>query len=157
MSADTLRIAGPDDFQELFRICCLLHKENGQFSFSELKVREIIWRSVNRDGGLVAVIGSPSDIKAMILLTIEEVYYSQDQEIVERWNFVRPDCRKTDYAKQMIRFAKRCAAETGLVTSLGIISDERLAAKRRLYERELSLAGYWFTIRPKRAEEAAAA
>lgn len=152
-----LRIATPDDFQEIFRICCLLHAENGQFPFHELKVREIIWRAVNRDRGLAAVVGVSDDIKAMILLTIEEVFYSDAQEIIERWNYVRPDCRRSDYAKQMIGFAKKCSSETGIPLSIGIISDIRLAAKRRLYERMLPLGGYWFTFRPDKAEEATAA
>jgi GNAT superfamily N-acetyltransferase len=154
--SDALRIATPDDFQEIFRICCLLHAENGQHPFNELKVRQIIWRGVNRWGALCAVIGSPADIKAMILLTIEEVYYSDAHEIVERWAYVRPDCRRTDYAKQLIGFAKKCADETGLSLSIGIISDDRLAAKRRLYERSLPLGGYWFTYRPRLAAVQAA-
>jgi hypothetical protein len=157
MSDDVLRIATPDDFQEIFRICCLLHHENGSHGFNELKVRSAIWRCVNRDKAMAAVIGPPNDIKAMILLTIEEVWYSDDHEIIERGVFVRADCRKTDYAKQMIRFAKRCAEDTGLFVSIGIISDDRLAAKRRLYERELKIGGYWFIVKPRRAEHAEAA
>lgn len=146
-----LRIATDGDFQEMFRICCLLHAENGQHPFDERKVREIIWRGVRQDGALAAVIGPSSNIKAMILLTIEEVYYSVDYEIVERWTYVRPDCRKSNYAKRLIGFAKQCAEETGLFVSIGIVSDVKLEAKRRLYERNLPLAGYWFTIRPGEA------
>jgi hypothetical protein len=143
-----VRIGEPSDFQELFRICCLLHAENGSHSFNELKVREIIWRAVNRDGGIVAVIGPHDDIKAMLLLTIDEIFYSDEQVLNERWHFVRPDCRRSDFAKQMIKFAKKCADETGLMLYIGIISEKQLEAKRRLYERLLPLGGYWFTHRP---------
>jgi len=152
---NALRIATTDDFQEIFRICCLHHAENGQHSFNELKVREIIWRGVRQDRALSAVIGPHDNIKAMILLTIEEVYYSDDYEIVERWTYVRPDCRRSDFAKRLLAFAKKCAEETGLFVSIGIVSDIKLAAKRRLYERTLPLGGYWFTIRPETRASAA--
>lgn len=152
MTADTLRIATPDDYQEIFRICCLLHAENGQHAFNELKVREAIWRCVNRDKAMAAVIGSSDDIKAMVLLTIEEVWYSDNHEIVERGVFVRKDCRRSDYAKQMIMFAKKCADETDLKLSIGIISDLRLETKRRLYEKQLPLGGYWFIYDPTRED-----
>ena len=146
---NNIRVATPDDYQEIFRIACLLHSENGQFSFNERKVKNIIWNAVNRNGGMCAVIGPVDNIKAMLLLTIEEVYYSDEFEIVERWNYVRPDCRKSNYAKQMVAYAKQVCAQTGLVVSIGIISDIKLEAKRRLYERTLKLGGYWFTIRPE--------
>lgn len=156
-SSNALRVAGPDDFQEIFRISCLLHAENGSHSFNEMKVREIIWRGVNRWEAICAVIGPPTDIKAMLMLAIEEVRYSDDHEIVEIWNFVRPDCRRSDYAKQMITFAKKCADETGLFLSIGVISEKKLEAKRRLYERMLPLGGYWFIYRPSTAAEKAVA
>jgi hypothetical protein len=64
------------------------------------------------------------------------------------WNYVRPDSRKSNYAKQMIGFAKKCADETGLILAIGIISEKKLEAKRRLYERMLPLSGYWFIYKP---------
>ena len=147
-----IRVAGPDDFQEIFRICCLLHAEIARHPFNELKVRSIIWRGVNRDGAICAVIGRPDDIKAMLLMTIEEIYYSDESEIIERWNYVRPDCRKSTFAKQMIGFARRISRETGLIVGIGIDTNVKLEAKRRLYERSLKLGGYWFIIDPKDAE-----
>lgn len=149
MSDDEIRIATPDDFQEIFRVCCLLHKENGQHSFSEWKVRHIIWKGVNRDDAIIGIIGEPKNIKAIIYLVVDRVYYSDECQLLELWNFVRPDCRKTDYAKRMIKFAKRCADETGLHLTIGIISDDRLAAKERLYARLLPKGGTFFVYRAK--------
>jgi GNAT superfamily N-acetyltransferase len=146
---DEIRIATPDDFQEIFRISCLLHKENGMHEFSEEKVRNLIWRGVNRDNSIIGVIGSHSDIKAMLYLVIDPVYYSEQCQLVELWNFVRADCRKSDFAKRMIQFAKRCADETGLHLTIGVISDERLEAKERLYARLLPKGGAFYVYRGK--------
>lgn len=152
-----IRIAGPDDFQEIFRICCLLHKENGQHSFSELKARHVIWRGVNRENSIVGVIGPSNNIKAIIYLVVDPVYYSDECQLVELWNFVRPDCRKSDYAKRMIQFAKQCADETGLHLTIGIISDERLEAKERLYARQLPKGGVFYIYKPEKHKSATAA
>jgi GNAT superfamily N-acetyltransferase len=143
-----IRIATPNDYQEMFRLCCLLHRENAVHKFNELKVRSLVWRAVNQDSAIAAVIGRSDDIKAMILMTLEEIVYSDSFELVERWNYVRPDSRKSNYAKQMIGFAKKCADETGLILAIGIISEKKLEAKRRLYERMLPLSGYWFIYKP---------
>lgn len=147
--SDVIRIATPVDFQEIFRVCCLLHKENGQHGFSEWKVRHIIWKGVNRDDSIIGVIGEPNDIRAIIYLVVDRVYYSDECQLLELWNFVRPDCRKSDYAKRMIQFAKRCADETGLHLTIGIISDDRLAAKERLYARLLPKGGAFYIYKPQ--------
>lgn len=149
-----IRIAGPDDYQELFRIACLLHNENGQHKFSEEKSKHFIWRGCNRDQSIVGVIGPPNNIKAMIYLQIQPVYYSDEFQLGEAFAFVRQDCRKSDYAKRLIRFAKRCSEETGLDLLIGIISDTRLAAKARLYDRELPRGGTFYNYRPNSKEQA---
>jgi GNAT superfamily N-acetyltransferase len=155
--SDEIRIASPDDYQELFRISCLLHKENGQHEFSEEKSKRFIWRGCNQDMAIVGVIGPPHDLKAMIYLQIQPIYYSEEFQLGEAFAFVRPDCRRSDYAKRLIRFAKKCSEETGLDLMIGIISDVRLAAKARLYERELPRGGTFFNYRPKSKEKLNAA
>lgn len=152
-SDNAIRIATPGDFQEVFRICCLLHAENGMHAFSELKVRHFIWRGLNRDNAIVGVIGPSADIKAIIYLCVDPVYYSDDVQLVEMWNFVRADCRKSDFAKRMIQFAKRCADEIGCDLTIGIISNDRLAAKERLYSRLLPKGGSFFIHHGARCAE----
>lgn len=144
-----IRIATTDDYQELFRICCLLHQENGQHKFSEEKAREFIWRGCNRDNAIVGVIGPSNDIKAVVYLEIMPVYYSDEFQLYEKFAFVRPDSRRSDFAKKLLFFARKCADETGLELLIGIISDVKLEAKRRLYQRHLPEGGHWFSYRPK--------
>ena len=153
---DVLRIATPEDYQEIFRICCLLHAENGQHAFSERKVTELIWRGCNQDRAIIGVIGESNDIKAMLFLVIDPVYYSEDLQLTELWNYVRPDARRSDFARQMIQFAKRCSDETELDLTIGIISDKNLEKKANLYGRLLPKGGTFFIYRPKKSEAAAA-
>lgn len=143
-----IRIATQADFQEIFRVCCLLHEENGAHEFSEWKARHLIWRGVNRDNAIIGVIGPSDNVKGLIFLSLEPVYYSDEHQLLELWNYVRPDCRRSDYAKRLIQFAKRCADETGLHLTIGVISDTRLEAKARLYARELPKGGVFFIYKP---------
>lgn len=147
-SATALRVATEQDFFEILRLCHLLHDENAQHPLDEEKVRLLIWRGVSKDNALIGVIGPSTDIKAMIMLTIDPVVYSRDYQLLEVFNFVREDWRKTDFAKRMINFAKKCADETGLDLTIGVISHERLAAKERLYARLLPKGGVFFIYRP---------
>jgi hypothetical protein len=153
-----IRIATEEDFQELFRISCLLHAEHGRHPFSETKVRHLLWRGIKQDNAIIGIIGTHSDIKAMIFLTVDPIYYSQDANLVELWNYVRPDCRRSDFAKRMIEFAKHCSDTTGCELLIGIIGDERLAAKERLYQRQLTKMGTFFVHTPSasKIEEQAA-
>ena len=62
-----------------------------------------------------------------------------------RFNFVRPDERKTDYAKRMIAFAKRCSDNVKLPLVIGVLTNERMEGKVRLYRRNLGYpAGAFF-------------
>lgn len=149
-----IRIAGPEDYQEVFRIACLLHNENGQHEFSEPKVKEFMWLGCNRVDAMIGVIGPPTNLKAMIYLQIQPIFYSDEFQLGEVFAFVRPDCRRSDYAKRLVRFAKKCSEETGLCLLIGIISDHRLAAKSRLYDRELPKGGTFYNYRPKSKEQA---
>lgn len=149
-----IRIAGPEDYQEVFRIACLLHNENGQHSFSEIKVKEFMWLGCNRVDAMIGVIGPPTNLKAMIYLQIQPIFYSDEFQLGEVFNYVRPDARKSDYAKRMILFAKKCADDTGLDLMIGVISDKRLEAKKRLYQRLLPEGGIFFNYRPKSKEQA---
>ena len=113
-----IRIATTEDYQELFRICCLLHLENGQHRFSEEKAKEFIWRGCNRDNAIIGVIGPSDDIKAVIYLEIMPVYYSDDFELYEKFAFtaktaaseVEPIPRISSRTRAMPFMPMACAA-----------------------------------------------
>jgi len=146
-----IRLAGPEDFQDLFRICRNLWIENGQHPWSEEKSKWFIWKGCNRDNATIFVIGPSDSIKAVLYLEVQQIYYSDECQLGEAFLYVREDCRKSDYAKRLIRHAKRCSEETELDLMMGIISDHRLAAKKRLYDREFTEGGNgtFYNYRPK--------
>ena len=146
-----IRLATPDDYQELFRICLDLHAENGQHPFSQEKSKAFIWKGCNHDGAAVFVIGPSDNIKAVLYLEVQQIYYSDEYQLGEAFLYVREDCRRINYAKRLIVHAKRCSEETELDLMMGVISDHRLAAKKRLYDREFveGGSGVFYNYRPK--------
>ena len=146
-----IRVATPDDFQDLFHVCHALWKENGQHPWSEEKAKNFIWKGCNRDNAFIFVIGPINDIRAVLYLEVQQVYYSDECQLGEAFLYVREDCRRINYAKRLIVHAKRCSEETQLDLMMGIISDHRLAAKKRLYDREFTEGGNgtFYNYRPK--------
>lgn len=148
----SVRTATPDDYQELFRIVCLAHAENGQHEFNEDKIKHLVWRGCNRDNAIIGAIGKPDDLRAMIYLQLAPVYYSLEWQLTELLSYVRDDSRRCGYAKKLLNFAKKCTDETGLDLFIGIVSDHRLEAKSRLYERQLPKGGTFYIYKAKKAE-----
>jgi hypothetical protein len=152
----SLRIASEGDVPQLLSLCHQIHDEIGAHPWSESKVCSMIWRGVTRDRALFGVIGPPDDIKAMILLSVESVWYSDHEILLELLNFVREDSRKSNYADQLIEFGKRTSDELGIELHIGIMSHKRLAAKERLYGRHLLKAGTFFVHSAEKIAEAEA-
>lgn len=145
-----VRLATMDELPELIQLTQELHAENGQHDLSYRKIRDDIAKGLALDNAVMAVIGESGDIRAMLLLHIKSVYYSDENQIVELWNFVRCDSRRSNYGKQLLHFAMEYADSLMLHLTIGIISDESLEAKTRLYERELGVrSGSIFIYKPK--------
>lgn len=148
---DTVVVATEPWFPGVMDAVQLAHGENGQHALDLDKTAAIVWRGVTRQKAIIGAIGSPAFVKALVVLTIEPISYSNDEQILEHLAYVRPDHRRSNHAKMLIQFAKHCSDEIGLDLMIGIVSDSRLEAKRRLYERQLPIGGFWFTHRPRLA------
>jgi GNAT superfamily N-acetyltransferase len=148
VTTEPIQIAGPtrEWFMGVMDASRAIHAEIGQHPLSYPKLAAVIWRGLIRQGAMIGVIGQPEYVKAMIYLEVDDIYYSDDMVLTEKFNFVRPEFRKSDYAKRLIRFAKETAAQTGLDLMIGIFTDKRLEAKERLYNREFpeGRAGVWY-------------
>jgi hypothetical protein len=148
-----VHIATPEYFEELYET--LMEKvwpEWGHHTPDELLVKDCVWRAVNRQASMVGVVGDHTNIKAFILLRLENMWYNTDVQIIELVNFVVPEYRKTNYAKQLISFAKKCSDELKLDLMVGVISNDRTEAKVRLYKRQLPYVGAFFLHHPKQSE-----
>lgn len=136
-----VRVATPRDEDAIMSLCHLLHEENGLFPMSEDRVREMVRRALfpeqSISPALIGVIGAPSNLEAAIFMLVSQMWYSDQWHLEELYSFVRPDCRKSDYAKLLIDFAKSAAEQLAIPLVIGVLSNIRTAEKIRLYRRRL--------------------
>ena len=143
-----VRLATTEDLPELMKLCHMLHDENGIFSMDDDMVLETLQLGTNRKGGIIGVIGTEQHLEGMIYMQVSNFWYSRQPYLVELFNFVHPDHRKSNHAKALIEFAKNCTDDK-LRLVIGIISNERTKAKVKLYERSLGQpAGAFFVYPP---------
>ena len=132
-----VRIATAGDEPEILRLLLMMHKEGGLLSLDVDAAKDMFRFAFNRKGGLIGVIGAPNDIQGMIYLLITRFWYTRENHLEELFNYVRPDCRHSNYANTLITFAKKCADEIKIPLVIGVLSNQRTAAKVRLYRRSL--------------------
>jgi hypothetical protein len=142
-----IRMADERDEIEIFRLCEMMWREEHprkRHPLSWSKVSPMIRMATRRERGIIGVIGEPGDLKAAVFLLIEPVWFSDTWILCEYFNYVRPDARRSTYAKDLIAFSKSCADALRLDLSIGVLSNSRTEAKVRLYKRMLPYAGAFF-------------
>lgn len=144
----SVRLATPRDEGDVVAMCRELHAENGPHPLDEDKLRDMLRRAFDGEGGIIAVIGPPGDLRGCIYLSLEPIWFSQDYQLAELFNYVRPEHRKSGYAKALISYAKSCADSLGIDLMIGVLSNIRMEAKVRLYGRLVPKAGEFFVYRP---------
>lgn len=152
-SPSEVRLATPADREGIMALCRMLHAENGLFPMEEDLVEETIQRAFDRKGGIIGVIGAPGQLEGIIYMLVSNFWYSRKPHLEELFNFVHPDHRKSEHAKALIEFAKKCASDDVRLV-IGVISNERTEAKVRLYERRLGKpTGAFFVYPPPAAAQ----
>lgn len=135
--SETVRVAAFEDEPEIIRLLHVMHSENGMMPLDEGCASEFFARAFQKKGGIIGVIGAPGDIKAMIYLLITNFWYTRTHHLEECFNFVRPDVRKSTYAQDLIGFAKSSADTLHLPLVIGVLANNRMEGKVRLYRRQL--------------------
>lgn len=144
-TGEVVRIATRADEAEIVRLLHVMHAENGMHPLDERCASEFFSRAFDRKGGIIGVIGEPGGIKAMIYLLVTRFWYTRDAHLEECFNYVRPDCRKSDYAATLIKFAQRCSDEIKIPLVIGVLTNNRMESKVRLYRQKLGIpAGAFF-------------
>ncbi len=149
---EQVRIATAADADEIMQLLTVMHAEGGILPLDEMSARRTFDLAFNRQGGILGVIGDSGDIRAMIFLLVSRFWYTTNNHLEELFNFVRPDVRKSpqNYAPRLIDFAKQCADEIGIPLTIGILTNQRMEGKVRLYRRSLGVpAGAWFVHFPE--------
>ena len=147
-----IRLAGPEDEDELLELCRARHLDEGllnyhgkPFNFSEERCRRILHRAIipNRNSTDLAwcgVIGAPGEIlQGSVYVSVQYFGESDEQYLSERWNWIRPEFRKSDHGKLLIAFADAIADELKMVVMRGDISPEDDTAKARFFRRNGSM------------------
>lgn len=155
-----VREAGKSDEGDIFALLLMMHAEMGWFSLNPRKVLEGIQWATERKGGIIYVIEEDRRIVATLGMCIMTDWYSDDEYLLERWNFVHPNYRRgRDYGRRLIEQAKwvhEWFKSQGMVLPFqcGINSLDRTEAKVRLYARHMACIGAYFMYgHPPRLEE----
>lgn len=145
-----VRLAEPNDIPEIMRLFREYFDENDIKIFSEEKILSIISLHYNKNGGVIGVIGKPEErLKSVLILAVQQNWYSEDYRLQEILLFVSKDHRKSDYAKQLMIFAKKASDLLDLELRIGVWSSERTEAKVKLYKRQFNLRGAFFSYNEK--------
>lgn len=136
-----VRMALPDDEGEILHLLVLMHEENGVYDMDRDLVREGIRRGTRRRGGMIGVVEGPKEIEATIGLMIHPAaWYTQQMALHDMWTFVRPEYRRSEHLKRLVRFGQWASdyftqAGTPMPYLSAVFSNDRTAAKCRLYRR----------------------
>ncbi len=148
--AHEVRTALPSDEEEVMDMCRALHSENALFEMNEDKVRAVLRIAFERRGGVLGVIGAPGAIEAMIYMLISQLWYSEQTHLEELFSYCRPEYRRSNNAKKLIQFSKKCAEAAGLPLVIGVLSNDRTEQKVKLYQRQFQKpAGSFFVYNSK--------
>lgn len=145
-----IRLATKADEGEIFGLLMLLHRENGMFGLNHDKVIAGIQWATERKGGLIFVIEESRKIVASLAMTVTSDWYSDDEYLLERWNYVHPDYRRSNYARMLLEQGKWASEwfsrqnKKNIPFLCGINSFDRLEAKVRLYARHMPCIGAYF-------------
>ena len=149
-----VRLALPQDAEDVMAMCRRLHAENGLFTLNEDKVRECLRKHYEREGGIIGVIGEPGRLEASTCLALASFYYTDDTHLEEHWNFVDEAYRKSRNAEALVEFGKACAVKMNMPLFTGIITNKRMAGKVRLFIRLLGapVGAYFMHNAPWKSE-----
>lgn len=159
-SPSYVRLAKPEDYQEIWRLFLQGHQENGLFSLAPEKVdyfvKRCLFPHMIPDGdtgprGVIGVIGPSASLEGIAFVVIGEYWYSREKHLEEFIVLVDPQHRKSDHAKTLVGWMKEQSEKTGLPLITGIMSNDRTEAKCRLYRRMLPKVGEFFCVMPKGA------
>jgi len=154
-----VRIAGPADETEVYRLLLLAHAEISILPHSNERVIWYVRRFLagNRippddtgPRGVFGVIGGVGNLRALVMLGLGQYWYTDHQHIEEYLVFVDPEYRNdsTRLAPTLIEWMKKQSRDTGLPLLTGILSNHRTEAKVRLYRRMLPCVGAYFYYNP---------
>ena len=145
-----VRLAEPEDIPEIMRLFREYLAENDVLRFSEDKIISILALHYNKNGGIIGVIGDVGQrLKGAVVLVIQQSWFSDEYQLQELSLYVSQDQRKSNYAKQLMIFAKKASQVLDLELRVGVWSSDRTEAKINLYKRQFNHRGAFFSYNEK--------
>lgn len=145
-----VRLAEPEDIPEIMRLFREYLSENDVLRFSEDKIISILALHYNKNGGVIGVVGEVGEkLKGALVLVVQQGWFNEDYHLQELSLYVDKENRKSDFAKQLMIFAKKAAKLLDLELRIGVWSSERTEAKVSLYKRQFNLRGAFFSYNEK--------
>lgn len=143
-----IRLATTDDFELVLPLLILRHQEarRGRLSLLEVCSR---FGDIVRGTGTVGVIEESSVAVASIALVRCRYWWTVDEHLEALWNFVHPDYRRSEHAKELMVFAKETANALRLPLELAQEETPETAPKVRLIERQMQRTGVIFRHEPE--------
>ena len=140
MSEQELKVwvGQPEDVDDIMGLAMAACEENGFVVPNPMKLLGEIWPALNRDRGIVGVVGTPGQKPhGAILLRIGQLWYSEEPILEEKAVFISPAYRaaKGGRARKLCEFGKKVADELGIPLTIGILSNHRTEGKVRMYKR----------------------
>lgn len=136
-----VRIVGKSEEDNAMDLCRRLHEENGIFKMNDDKVRAMLARAFDKQGGILAGIGPIGKLEGLMYLLLSSFWYTEDPHWEELFLYVVPEHRNSRNAVELLRFAKWCTDQTDYPLFIGILSNSSTERKELLYERQLKVEG----------------
>lgn len=136
---EKVRLAHPGDDMSLLALMQEVHRESGLFPIDTIAALSMLRRCIMRHDGMIGVIGPVGDARAAVMLTVDRMWYAGEQDgryLGERFLIVAPNFRRSNYAKRLMAFSKEAARLMKMKLIIGVASNENVAGKIRLYQRQ---------------------
>lgn len=144
------RLGTPADMRRMMDLTMTASDENSFVRPSPRRIAEDVWPALNRDKGLVWIIGpDEGPLEGAALLRVVLPWYSEDEFLEERGIYVHPHYRhhKGRRARMLIQACVWTAEKLEIPLLIGVLSNQRTEGKRKLYERQLGTpAGTFFLV-----------
>src|SRR5690348_3529822 len=134
---NVVRLARPSDFDQLFEICKIMHEEHSYhtFPFSDEKVKAELESSIALNDGIIGIIGEDVIEACAWLYYGQADWYTEASCLSERMLIVHPQFRRgTFHIRNLLAWVNATVEHFGTLV-VGVISNNRTAAKVRLYRR----------------------
>ena len=136
------RIAEAEDSEALYDLLLEMHDEVGLFPLAERKVRAKI--ALVLDEGACFVAEVDGTIVGSIGVVPEQMWYTDDFMLADKWTFVKQNWRRSRVAIGLLRRAKEFAKRAGLPLAVGVFGAKDTARKNALFGRLFTPVGEMF-------------